>query len=250
MFARKWSLIRRELAQFFPPACAGCDGVAPTNQAFCAICYPLAYRLMPPHCARCQVPMAQLGTPGDTNSECSRCHRNRPSFEKVWALWEYDDAVADAIRRIKYGGDLAALRALCRGARPWFQHRLEALDEDIPLVAMPSHGRELRRRGFHVPSLALTMLCDRHRRHRIAGGLTKNRPTVRQASLSFEGRRKNVRGVFSYTGSQNATGPIILFDDVVTTGATADAASEVLIDAGFDEVYVICLARAPVFRPS
>lgn len=248
MLSKNWKTIRTEFGRFFPPACAGCEGSASSSGAFCSICRPLAPRLEPPHCARCRVPMEQLDDCADAGSECSRCHRDPPRFEKVSACWEYDDAVADGIRRIKYGGDLAALRALCRGARPWFYERLDEFDDDAPIVAVPSHGRELRRRGFHVPSLALRMLCDRRRRRRVESRLTKISPTVRQASLSLDARRKNVRGVFSYTGPDDVGGQIILFDDVLTTGATADAAAGVLRKAGFDEVQVIVLARAPSSR--
>ncbi len=241
--------LRRPVLRFFPPACAGCDGFAASQGAFCSVCQMAAMPIYPPYCERCRVPMEQFGD-SRTNSAslCSRCHQLEPCYERVWAHWEYGGAVADAIRRIKYGGDLPALRALCRGAREWFCTTLEELPRDAPLIPVPAHRSELRRRGFHVPSLALRLFGKRLESSRVDRVLRKKRPTSRQASLPFAARRKNVESAFATTPSSQGGGPAILFDDVLTTGATVDAASRALCEAGFGPVYVLVLARAP--RPN
>lgn len=180
-----------------------------------------------------------------TSSLCSRCQRHRPAYRQVMAYWEYDGAVADAIRRIKYGNDLPALRALCRGAQRWFTSTLAELPPGIPIVAIPAHRQELRRRGFHVPSLALRFLRSRGATWQVAPILEKRHPTPSQASLPFAERHKNVEGAFRARGPDPNSTAAILFDDVLTTGATANAACGALKEAGFDDVYVLVLARAP-----
>lgn len=234
------------IGQLIPPACAGCDGAAAPDDAFCAICRPTAYRLRPPYCDRCRVPMEQFDAPDvNTNSLCSRCQRRPPAFRDVSALWEYEGAVADAIRRIKYASDFPALRALCRKAGSWLSDVLAPFAPAAPLVPVPSHPDELRRRGFHLPSLFLRLLRNHRNGHRVESLLQKVRPTARQASLPPGARHQNVAEAFGARRRVDG-GTAIVFDDVLTTGATADAASRALLDAGFDEVAVIVVARAPL----
>lgn len=237
--------LHRHFHRFFPPACAGCDGHSTPSTAFCPVCRPVAPRLTPPYCTRCALPMTAFANDGavdtdaDPLSECSRCRDSPPAFDEVLACWQYDEAVADAIRRLKYGGDLPALRALCRGARRWFDHQLDQLPPETPLIPVPSHSAELRNRGFHVPTLALRWLgaaC------RIRLWLKKKRKTARQAGLTYDDRQKNVRDVFTTTA--DATDHAVVFDDVMTTGATADAAAQALKSAGFERVSVFVFARA------
>ena len=243
---RPWSILGNAVARFFPPACAGCDGHTSPEQAFCALCSPLAGALEAPRCAICAVPMEEFSSTVTTESECSRCRSRPPAFERIRARWKYDGAVADALRRVKYGDDFAALRALCRGARPWFHRQLATLPDDAPIIPVPSHDRALRRRGFHVPTMALHLLGGRHHSRRIDHRLIKTEETPRQASLPLAARRANVRGVFAAANTcPRAKGAAILFDDVVTTGATADEASRALSEAGFDHIFVLTLARAP-----
>lgn len=239
--------VGRHFSALFPPACAGCDGVAATGLAFCAVCAPVAHRIQEPCCSRCQVPM-DLFRPTGANSLCSRCQRQPPAFDSVHALWEYDGSVADAIRRIKYGGDLPALRALCRGASPWLSQRLSELGPDLPVIPVPAHPADLQRRGFHLPSLALRFLSLPN--PILTGGLRKERPTPRQATLALEARHRNLIDAFRWHGPSVESKIALLFDDVLTTGATADAASRALKLAGFDSVHIFVFARAPFISGS
>lgn len=236
---------------FFPPACAGCDGSASPSTSFCSICAPTVHRIKPPFCDLCMVPMQSFEAPGEARTLCSSCYERSPAFDSVRALWEYDGALADAVRRVKYGADFPALRALGRGVRLWFDEQLQALPQEAPIFCVPSHSKELRRRGFHLPTEALKIISPEARR-RLRGGLEKTRHTPAQAGLPFGARQSNMKGAFRWSQPVIAgRGPAILFDDVLTTGATASAASQALKVAGFDRVYVIVLARArAAFEPS
>jgi predicted amidophosphoribosyltransferase len=230
--------MRSMLSVLFPHACAGCDGVTSTG-GFCSICSPTAFRLDGRACPMCSQPMETRGV-----SLCARCLKTPPPFESTHALWEYDGAIADAFRRIKYGGDLPALRSLCRDARPWMEELVSSLPEEVPLIPMPSHPSELCRRGFHLTGIALRSLT-RGARRQVVTDLRKVRETRVQASLPFGERRRNVRGAYRWRGPRQASGRAVIFDDVMTTGATAEAATTALLEAGFEAVEVIVLARAP-----
>jgi predicted amidophosphoribosyltransferase len=241
------STIHHTFRRFFPLSCAGCDGHVVGDAGFCSICAPTVQAIEAPACAICQVPMDSFETPRHGSGECSRCRQNRPYFDSVNALWEYDGAVSDAVRRTKYGADFPALRALCRQARHWFVDQLRATEGTPRLIPVPSHPSELRRRGFHVPSLALRFLLKGATVPTIIDrGLKKTRATEQQAGLTYDGRRKNIRSAFDYGPGFAQRGRAILFDDVMTTGATANEAARALRLAGFSPVEVMVLARAPM----
>lgn len=251
MMINRLSRLRRAFLTYFPPACAGCDGTSSQVRGFCSVCLPTAHRIEPPFCDLCMVPSKSFSPPGDELSLCSRCYESPPAFDSVRALWEYDGAVADAIRRIKYGADFPALRALGREARPWFSEQLLALPPKAPIFCVPAHRDELRRRGFHLPTLAFKIIAPTAV-GRLRPDLKKVRPTQAQASLPFGARKQNMKGAFRWAARPGSiTGSAILFDDVLTTGATAAAAAGVLKAAGFDQVHALVLARATApFEPS
>jgi predicted amidophosphoribosyltransferase len=83
----------------------------------------------------------------------------------------------------------------------------------------------------------------------MAGILVRERPTLPQSGLPQGARRENVRGVFAAPRPELIQGrPVLLIDDVMTTGATVSACAAVLKKAGAKEVAVLTLARAtPLF---
>ena len=235
------------LDPFLPRACAGCDGTVAGTAGFCSLCLPVVQRIATPCCRRCKLPMEAFPTSTRGRSGptlCSSCITSPPAFQEVFACFEYHGAVADALRRIKYGGDLPALRALCRQARPWAETIVAALPGQPPLLPLPSHPRELRRRGFHLPTLAASLLGLPQTYPPTRSPLQKIRPTAPQASLTFEARRSNVEDAFAWDAPPVEGGSVLLLDDVMTTGATVDAAAQALLDAGFDDVFVLVIARA------
>ncbi len=74
-------------------------------------------------------------------------------------------------------------------------------------------------------------------------GLFKKTETSPQVSLPAKDRAKNLKGAFIAT-KQFSDKRVLLVDDVMTTGSTANECSRQLLKAGASEVVVLTLARA------
>lgn len=189
-------------------------------------------------CGRCAAGLAPGLAPG---SMCAKCRRRSPVFAAVVAPFSYrHPAVRAVILAFKHGGrrDLAA--PLARATT--------SLSPGVPgpfdlLVPVPSHPSRILSRGYDPPRLLAREL-------ELAGAgqgapmLRRVRATPPQGSPGAPGRRGNVRGAFRWAGRRLAGSEVWLVDDVLASGATADACARTLRDAGAGRVRVLALARA------
>jgi ComF family protein len=201
-----------------PLICAACEGALPRLGAACD---------------RCAVPLPQAGT-------CGECLRHRPAFDEVVATFEYRFPVDRLVQRFKFSADLAAGH--------WLAMQLLARvgDQARPdwIVAPPLAAQRLRRRGFNQ-ALEIAKTMGRRLGVPVAlRGLRKLRDTDPQPGLSRRERRANLRGAFGCDLALSDA-HVALVDDVVTTGATADAVARALKAAGAARVSVWAVARTP-----
>jgi ComF family protein len=183
---------------------------------------------------------------GPAPASCPSCLQHSPAFTCARSLGPYRpgdprDVLARAVQRLKYHGDrsLAAPLAELLAAHYPFP-------DDALVVPVPLHLSRLRARGYNQ---ALLLARGLARRRGLACGprvLVRTRATAEHATLGAEARRANVRDAFHLRGGmtlRHAT--VVLVDDVLTTGATADACTRVLYAAGARQVYVYTVGRTP-----
>jgi ComF family protein len=221
----------RTLAELvWPPRCAGCR--APIDvEPFCPVCdgalLPVASG-----CVRC-------GLPGP-DAVCGACRASPPAFAAVHAGGLFGGPLADAVHALKYGDRPAVARTL----GGWLATRVP-LPAGAAIVSVPL-GRSRRiERGYDQASLLADELAAAAGRagDRLPGVLIRIRETPPQVGRGRAERSRNVRGAFWASGAVEGR-EVALVDDVVTTGATADAASRALLDAGATRVTIVALARA------
>ena len=157
----------------------------------------------------------------------------------------------EAIHALKYG----RLHPAGRMLGGMLAEAIAKLAADAPntmlVVPVPLHRSKYAQRGFNqsraLASEALKSLRKTHPQWRLTlapSTLMRLRATDSQAGLTPRQRRLNVRGAFSVSDPAQVKGQdILLIDDILTTGATARAAAQVLVRTGAASVWVATLAR-------
>jgi len=247
-------LVAETLQLLWPARCAGCDFLVPDAALFCGPCGLSLNRLVGT-CPGCALPQVD-GNPARVR--CAICRRIPFPFAGASAPFEYGEALAQGIVRMKHAGRRDLGRRL---ARLLVQPLGEALagggfGRDDAVVPVPLHARRLRRRGFNQalvlargalrglarsgPPAAEAALprLDRH-------ALVRVRATRELAHAGPAERLAEVAGAFAVAEPERIRGRrILLVDDVLTTGATASECTDALLEAGARAVVVLVLARA------
>ena len=146
--------------------------------------------------------------------------------------------VADAVHELKYGGRAEAAGPLGR----WLAGRVE-VPEGASVVWVPLGRRRRIERTYDQAMLLAAAFARAARRPLLRGALNRVRETPPQVGRDRASRAGNVAGAFVAVPGV-AGRDLVLVDDVVTTGATVEAASRALRSAGAREVVVVALARA------
>ena len=186
--------------------------------------------------------------PADSSpAPCPGCLHHPPAFATARAAALYLPAAAGlnplaaAVHKLKYGGHRPvadALGGLLSARYPF--------GADAILVPVPLHQARLRGRGFNQALLLARALARRRRLIVAPRALRRTRLTRAQPGLGAAARRRNLAAAFTTRSPEAVAGKaVVLIDDVLTTGATADACARALLAAGAMRVDVYTAGRAP-----
>jgi ComF family protein len=231
--------LRRGLDVALPPLCPGCRDLV-TDNGLCPACWSKLAFIAPPYCPRLGIPFAYDPGPGILSMQAIA---DPPAYQRARAAVRYDDVARALVHAFKYGDrlDLAPLmgRWMARAGH-------ELIAEADALVPVPLHWRRLWTRRFNQ-SAALAEAIARASGVAVAHApLRRVKATAQQVGLSRAERATNVQGAFRVAPAAKgevAGRRLIVIDDVLTSGATADACARALLRAGAAQVDVLVFAR-------
>lgn len=219
--------------------CLLCDEHTGSTHLICNPC-ELDLPWLAGQCRHCAVPMPQF------ELACGSCLKRPPAFRRVLVPWRYDFPVDTLITRFKHQSQWPLGRLLAGMLGEHLAHAFaDGLTPPDALLPVPLAGRRLRQRGFNQAAMIATWLGERLHLP-VLDCLQRTRDTPAQQGLDAAARKRNLRRAFALRNPLPLEGRhLALIDDVLTTGATADALARLLLSAGAAAVDVYCLARTP-----
>ncbi len=217
------------MQSIFGEKCPACCG--PTIGGLCTHCRATLRRIDDP-CHRCGLPQPV--------ANCPR-RRQRWSIAAVTAPFAYEEPLAHYIRRLKYSGS----RSLGRAFGLMLAADLETAARSIDaIVAVPLHPRRLRERGFNQAVEIARTIAAVIDRPWFGAGIHRRLAGPAQTGLGLVSRHAHVAAAFAVTRDLRGA-RIAIVDDVLTTGATANALGDALLAAGAVHCEAWAVARTP-----
>jgi ComF family protein len=230
---------RAALDVLYPPVCLACRTATSETGALCAACWRAMRFIERPFCDR-------LGTPFEHDLGegllSPQAVTDPPVFQRARAVARFEDGPARRlVHRLKYSdrGELAAPM----GA--WMARAgADVLAEADAIAPVPLHARRLWVRRFNQAAALAREIARRTGKPFDPMLLERVKATRSQVGLTREQRVRNMQGAFRAVAAAPVRGRrIALVDDVLTSGATANAAARALLKAGASQVDLIVFAR-------
>ena len=231
----------RALDTLLPPRCYACGAAVAQQGELCGSCWTGLTFITEPMCRICGYPF-DYAMPEE--SLCGACHARPPAYDRAKSALVYDDASRDLVLAFKRGDRTALADPLGRLAARAGRDLLESAGLILPV---PLHPRRLFARRFNQAALLAKAISRQSGVDWSPDLLYRRKNTPSQGGLSHKQRRENMRGAFLVRRRVEGR-HVVLVDDVMTTGATAEACAKALRRAGARSVALVTVTR--VVRPA
>jgi ComF family protein len=223
-----------------PAVCVSCSTLITRHNLLCPRCWSSLNLITPPLCERLGIPLPAYE--GTETHISMRALANPPLFLRARAAAHYGGIIRQLIVRFKFEDKHEPLPLFIKLMREAGRSLLDGADL---LVPVPLHRLRLLQRRFNQSALLAQGLSRASGVPACVTSLQRTRRTSAQVGLTQEARQHNVADAFGVTrsGRSRVRGKrVLLIDDVMTTGSTANACAAALLEGGARSVDVLAIA--------
>jgi ComF family protein len=224
----------------FQANCKSCGNKMKSDRkvCFCNDCWKAIKTIREPFCIYCG---KQLIIPEE--HFCAICTKRRLSYIDNRSAGIYEGTLKEALHQFKYKGKKSLGKALGDFLSDYIKER-GGLDDIDLIIPVPISESKREKREYNQSEILAMLVGQRFDLPVLKDVLFRTKDTVAQFGLRREERFNNVRGVFEVLCSEKIKwASVLLIDDLLTTGATADECSKALLEAGASQIRVFTLAR-------
>lgn len=227
----------------FPKKCLTCKELVSENDCLCIKCWVKLEFISTIFCPKCCLPY-QSGLNYNTSNIC-KCILEKHVYKKVHSIVKYNNMAKQLVLGLKEGKDFCIAKMFGKLVEDRYGKILEKFDFICPV---PLAKNKIMMREFNQCALILKHIsCIKHNVR--LDLLEKIKNTNSQSGLSQASRRVNLQNAFAVKSKYLINNAIkgkrvAVFDDIVTTGSTANECSKALLKAGALEVQIFSFARA------
>lgn len=229
------------LRALFPPRCIACGEEVGSEFGLCGSCWAETEFASGTVCDACGTPLP--GEVGEDSILCDDCLSHPRPWVQGRTVMHYSGTGRDLVLALKHGDRLDLVPPLAE----WMARAAAPLLTPETLIApIPLHRLRLLRRRFNQAAELSRTLARRTGHDHCADLFLRPRATPSQKGKSREDRLANLDDAIRINPRQTgrlAGRPLLIVDDVMTSGATLCAATEAALVAGATRVCVVTLAR-------
>jgi ComF family protein len=225
----------------FPDNCVLCRAFLNSRheRQLCEACLHTVEYNVPPFCAACSRHLEHFTDDG----VCAICRKQERQYDRAWAVCFYNEPMRQLLHSFKYNGKTSLRKTFIPLIRKFIDTYHLPMEDFDCVVPVPLHPVRLRERGFNQSALLSEALCRHYHLNHQPKALIRQRPTATQTTLDQKQRWTNLEGAFRMSPSESVVEKsVLLVDDLLTTGATANAAATALKDSGAAYVGILTLA--------
>ncbi len=222
----------------YPVRCPVCDKIVSADRLVCEGCKRMYSPVLEPYCLKCGKQLT------DNNEVCYDCERRKHSYERGFALYNYNVATRRSIIAFKYKGraEYAHFFATQIAQKYYNVFKRYKINAVLPV---PIHKERQRLRGYNQAGLIVDYLCEITGFMNLDGFLIRDKNTLPLKELDDVERRRNLLNAFVINkefsipkGIEN----VLIVDDIYTTGTTVDVCTKVIKSEIKCKVYFVVLA--------
>lgn len=224
------------LSLLYPPRCPICEEILlPGEGRVCGRCRKKLPYLGEPICKKCGKPLEK-----EEQEYCLTCEKERHEFICGRAIFVYEKSFRRSVQRMKFKNrreylDFYSEEMVREGRRYLGKWKPKTI------LPVPMNPKKRRERGFDQSFLLAKKVSELSGIPMARNALVRSRYTLPQKELDARERRQNLKGAFTVRKPEQLQEPVLLIDDIYTTGATMDEICKTLKKAGINRIYFLVL---------